>query len=384
MKANRASALVQSLRRIQALLIKEIAVLWNDKKTRTLITIPPMVQLVVFSFTATMEIRNVHLAVYNKDHGNQGQMLAQRLEGAPTFTKLFFVRGEAELRETMDSGDALCAIVIPQDFSRAISAGTTARAQILLDGRRSNTAQIVAGYLTEIIQNFYKNLSIVPHPSAPNILKTAEPVPRHWFNANLTYLWFTLPCLVGIITTLITMVITALSVAREKEVGTFEQLLVSPLTPAEIITAKALPAFIIGMFEGSALLAASVFLFGSPMAGSLALLYVSMFLFILSITGVGLFISSLSRTQQQAILGTFIFLAPAVLLSGFATPVDNMPEWLQTVTLANPIRHFLVIIRGVMLKNVSFPDVSPNLAAMLLISVCTLSIGVWLFKRRLN
>ena len=380
----RSSAFIVSLRRIQALLIKEIAVLWNDKKTRILITVPPMIQLVIFAFTATMDIRNVHLAVYNKDHGNHGQELAQRLDGAPAFTRLIFIRNEANLRETMDSGKALCAVVIPQDFSRALHAGTTARVQIILDGRRSNTAQIVSGYLSEIIQTYYGNLSIATRASDAAVLKTAVPLVRHWYNVNLIYLWFTLPCLVGIITTMITMVVTALSVAREKEMGTFEQLLVSPLTPAEILTAKALPAFIIGMFEGSVLLAAAVFLFGAPMAGSLALLYASMFVFILSITGVGLFISSLSRTQQQAILGTFIFLAPAILLSGFATPVDNMPDWLQTATLANPIRHFLTIIRGVMLKDIGIADISANLAAMLLISVCTLTIGVWLFKRGLK
>lgn len=368
------------IHRILALLAKEFAVLWNDRKTRLILVVPPIIQLVVFGFCATMEISNVHLAVLNRDHGLMGREFLQRVEGSPTFTKITYVNSEAALREALDAGEALAAIVIPGDFSRDLARGGNAEIAILLDGRRSNSAQLAGGYLAEIARRFASGARLAPRGEGAE----PEAIVRHWYNPNLIYRWFTLPCLVGIITILITTTISCLSVAREKEEGTFEQLLVSPLTPAEIMIAKALPGLILSLAEATLLLVATVFLFDIPMAGRLFPLYAALTIFLLAITGVGLFISSLARTQQQAILGAFLFLAPAILLSGFATPTDNMPAWLQSATLINPIRLFLEIILGIMLKGADLAAIAGKLLLLFLIALATLGAGAWLFRHKLD
>ena len=207
---------------------------------------------------------------------------------------------------------------------------------------------------------------------------------RTWFNPNQTARWGTVPGLIGALTMLLGMVVTALSVARERELGTFEQLLVSPLRPVEILIGKAVPAFLIGVGEASLILAVAVFALGVPFVGSLPLLYAGMAVYIIAVIGVGLFISSLVGTQQQAILGAFTFFAPALLLSGFVTPVENMPWWLQTITYGDPMRYFTVISRGVFLKALPAAEVVQNLWPMALIALVTLTAATWLFGRRLE
>jgi ABC-2 type transport system permease protein len=209
-------------------------------------------------------------------------------------------------------------------------------------------------------------------------------VARNWFNPNLLYYWFNLPNLTGILTMLIGLVVTGLSIARERELGTFDQLLVSPLLPFEILIGKAVPAILIGIGEGSIIIFAAVFIFQVPFVGSVLLLYLSMLVFICSIIGIGLFLSSLCSTQQQAILGTFVFMSPAVLLSGYATPIENMPIWMQKVTLLNPVAYFLVISKGIYLKAMPFSMVFNNLWPMALIALFTLTAAAWLFRRRLE
>lgn len=227
-------------------------------------------------------------------------------------------------------------------FSRDLLAGAPARAQLILDGRGSNTAQVVMGYATSIINNFNRDWAAahsVPVLPAPLI-------ERAWFNPNLMSLWVVVPGLVGILTQVVALVVTALSVARERELGTFDQLLVTPLRPWEILVGKIVPAPPDRPCRGTVIVVAALFWFRVPLVGSLLLLYASLFVFLLSIIGVGLFISALSGTQQQAILGAFLFLVPAIILSGFATPIENMPEFIQALTLGNPMRHFLTIVQG--------------------------------------
>ena len=212
----------------------------------------------------------------------------------------------------------------------------------------------------------------------------AELRTRHWFNPNLEYMWYTVPSLVAILTMVIGLIVTALSVARERELGTFDQLLVSPLRPREILVGKTVPALIIGTVEGTVMLLAGIYLFRIPFTGSLALLYASMVVFLAAIVGVGLFVSALSRTQQQAVLGAFTFMVPAVLLSGFATPVQNMPEWLQPLTLANPLRHFLAVVQGVFLKSLPPAEVFANTWPMAVIAAVTLPLASYFFRSRLE
>ena len=365
--------------RVRALSIKELLAVWADRRSRMVLIVPPVVQLLIFAFAATQEVRNVSMAVLNEDSGIASRELLARFEGSSTFTRITHLRHENELREIIDSQSALMALRIGPDFSRRVDAGETALVQVVLDGRKSNAAQVLQGYTQQIVSAFSADLQrddLVAPPKT--VLET-----RHWYNPNLEPQWFTVPGLLGILTMLVSLVVTALSVAREREMGTFDQLLVSPYRPFEILLGKMAPALFIGVSEGTVILLAAVFAFGVPLSGSLGLLYLAMTVFIASIVGVGLFLSSLSETQQQAILGAFVFLVPAVLLSGFATPIETMPDSLQTFTLINPLRHFLEVIHGIFLKDMSADLVFALTWPMALIAVVTLSGATLLFHKRL-
>ena len=214
--------------------------------------------------------------------------------------------------------------------------------------------------------------------------RPVELVVRHWFNPNLEFMWYTVPSLICILATVISLILTALSVAREREMGTFEQLLVSPLQPFEILLGKALPALFLALCSASLLLGIAIFVFQIPFQGSLLLLFGALAVFLASIVGIGLFVSSLCMTQQQAILGAFVFMPPAVILSGFATPIENMPAWLQSVTLGNPLRWFMIIVRGIFLKAMPAADVLANTLPMAAIALVTLTAAGWLFKHRME
>jgi ABC-2 type transport system permease protein len=204
---------------------------------------------------------------------------------------------------------------------------------------------------------------------------------RHWFNPNLDYVRHIIPSLVAIITAISSLVVTALSVAREREQGTFDQLLVSPLSPELIMIGKTVPALIVASLQGTVILTAGVFLFRIPFAGSLVLLYGSMVFYILALAGFGLFISSIASTQQQAFLGVFSFLMPSVLLSGFPAPVENMPVWLQYIDWMNPLRHFIVIVKGVFLKDSGLALLWPSIWPLMVIAGITLTAAGWIFRK---
>jgi len=364
--------------RILYLIIKELLALWRDPRSRAILIVPPIVQLVVFAFAMTQEVNSVRMAVLNRDLGVQSRDFIQRFAGSPYFSEVGALTGQDAVRRALDSADDILVLEIGDDFSRDIAAGQPAKVLLLLDGRRSNAAQIVEGYAEQIIDRYNTDLlSEEARPQPPTVL-----VSRVWFNPNLTSRWSTVPGLIGALTMLLGMVVTALSVARERELGTFEQLLVSPLRPIEILIGKAVPAFLIGIAEASVILVIAVLGLGVPFIGSLALLYAGMTVYLAAVIGVGLFISSLVSTQQQAILGAFTFFAPALLLSGFVTPVENMPDWLQPLTTVDPMRYFTVIARGVFLKAMPAGEVAANIWPMALIAAFTLSAAAWLFGRR--
>ncbi len=368
------------LERVSALIYKEILAVWRDKKSRFVLIFPPLIQLLVFAFAATLDVKNVHMGILNLDNGEQAIELTQRFNGSPTFSKITYLQSVEQIDSFIDNQEGVMVLYIDEQFSRNLNAQKKTNVGLIFDGRKSNTAQIVAGYASNVIQQFNRDFTKLNNiPQQRTTLVT-----RNWFNPNLIYTWFNVPNLSGVLTMLISLIITSLSIARERELGTFDQLLVSPLTPIEILIGKSIPALIIGMIEGSIILTAAVFLFGIPFTGSLLYLYLGMFVFICSIVGVGLFISSLSNTQQQAILGGFIFMAPAVLLSGYATPIENMPTWLQKMTYANPLRFYLIIAKGIFLKTMPLSIVLSNIWPMIIIAIFTLSLSTWFFRHRLD
>jgi ABC-2 type transport system permease protein len=354
--------------RLAALIVKELLAILRDPRGRTVIVVPPILQLLVFSYAATLEVKNADIVILNRDSGKWGHELIQRIDGAPTFRRLVRTDDERVLHDLIDRQEVIAAVQIGPSFSRDIEARRSGDVQIILDGRRSNASQIVSNYLGQIIATLAADLA-----DARQSASTVTIVPRYWFNS-----------LVAIIALLIGLVVTALSVARERELGTFDQLLVSPLRTYEILIGKLTPPMIIGLFHITIYVLAAIFFFGIPLRGSLVLLYGSAIFYLASVVGIGLFISALSMTQQQAILGAFVFMVPAVLLSGFATPIENMPEWLQPVTLVNPLRYFLIVVKGVFLKDIPLSEVVHNTVPLALIAVVTLGAAAWLFRSRLE
>jgi ABC-2 type transport system permease protein len=366
--------------RLLTLIVKELLAAWRDPKGRYILIVPPLVEMLVFSFAATQEVKNVRMAVLNEDHGTIARDLVARFEGSPNIGAVRFLRGEADVAPAIDSRSVLMVLRIGASFSREVEAGRPAAVQLVLDGRRSNAATIVAGYAQAILDSYNRELAAARGTPAP----PSDVVARVWFNPNRETTWNTVPSLVATLTTLLGLVVTALSVARERELGTFEQLLVSPLSPVEIIIGKTVPALLIGLAAVTGMILVGLVVLRVPFTGSVGLLYASMTVYLAAVIGVGLFISSLARTQQQAVLGAFVFMVPAILLSGFASPIENMPDWLQTATLANPVRHFLVIVKGLFLKNMPAREVLHNLWPLALIALSTLSAATWLFRRRLE
>lgn len=368
------------LERIRCLIVKELLALLRDPQSRIILIVPPLVQMLIFTFSATQEVKNVPVAVLNKDTGTHARDLIARLEGSPNFTRVVHLRSDADVAKALDAREVLMVVHIAADFSREVAAGRPAEVELLLDGRRANAAELVAGYAGEIVAEY--DAEVAAGQGRPPAVSTV--VSRVWFNPNLDPQWSTVPGLVAILTTLMGVMVTGLSVARERELGSFDQLLVSPLSPTEILIGKSGPALVIGVAEATGMVLVGVFVFGVPFRGSVALLYFAMVVYLLAVIGVGLFVSSLARTQQQAILYSFMFMVPAVLLSGFASPVENMPDWLQTLTVANPVRHFLVILKGLFLKDLPAAEVARHLLPLVVIAAVTLTAASWLFRRRME
>ena len=359
-----------------SLIVKELLANWRDRRNRVILLIAPMIQVLVFSFAATQEVKNVPIAVLDQDRSVLSRELISRFDGSPQFSEIIRLANIAEIAPAIDSREALAVLHIGQDFSRRLAARQPAQIQLLLDGRRSNAAQVVQGYAVEIVDRMNAEVSELGGVRDPPGLVVA----RTWFNPNSDTLWSTVPGLFAVLTTSVAMMVSALSVARERELGSFEQLLVSPLTSVEILAGKAASALLIAVAETSTIMLIAMYVLGVPMEGSMLLLYAAMLVYLLSIIGIGLFISALASTQQQAIIGSFMFLAPAILLSGYATPVSNMPDWLQTLTLLNPVRHFVVIAKGSFLKDLPIDVVAAHLWPLALIAAATLSAATWLFR----
>jgi ABC-2 type transport system permease protein len=376
------------LQRLLAIVRKELITMLRDPRARMSLILPPIIQLFIFSSAATMEVKNIALAIVDLDHGPQALEVQQRLRGSRSFQSLPHYASVAAARAALEREQVIGMLVLPDDFSRDLTAGRTASAQLLLDGRRSNAAQITAQYVGSIIADATAGVSagapppgtavLAPPPAAPN----AGLVIDNWFNPNLEYQWFMLPNLVGTLSLGVALMITALSVARERELGTFDQTLVSPATPVEIALGKLLPPLLVAVGQATLYLLIVTLVYGVPFRGNLLMFYAAVLTFAEACAGVGLFISSLVHTQQQAFLGAFAVLLPFALLSGFATPVENMPTWLAFVTAVNPLAHMLRLMQGLFLKGASVASLTQDLVKLLEIALVTTAAAVLLFRRK--
>jgi ABC-2 type transport system permease protein len=364
--------------RILTLIQKEVLAVLRDPRNRMALILPPILQLFLFSFTGTLEVKHVALGIWNRDYGQVANELVERLCASPNFGHVEFAHSRQELQQMIDEQRVMLAITFLPDFSRKFSEDHTAPLQMIADGRKSNSAQIAQGYVSQIVNQFVSEQTATDS-SAPDV----QVVERTWFNPNLDYIWFTLPSLAVMITLQICLNVTAMSVAREREMGTFEQLLVSPIRPLEIMAGKSIPALILALIEVTIFILITVFIFRIPFHGSVLFLYLSLTVFIIAMIGIGLSISSIALTQQQALLGIMTTLLPATLLSGYAAPIENMPDWLQPLTYANPLRYIMVVMKGVFLKDMPPLEILNNTWPMAIIAVFTLSLATWLFRRRL-
>lgn len=366
-------------RRVLTLTIKEFLALLKDKKSRIVIIVPPLMQLIIFGYAATFDLNHVPFAVYNEDNGSASRELIARFEGSPNFRRVATVHRQADIRTLIDARRALMVVHIGPGFSRHLLRHTPADVQLIVDGRNSNTAMLGLNYARGIIDGFNRDWARQHHLRAP----PARLLMRAWYNPNLVSRWFIVPGIVGLLTLIVTLLVTALSVAREREQGTFDQLLVTPLRPVEILLGKALPGLIIGTLEASLIIVLAVVWFHVPLIGHLATLYTGLGLFLLSGVGIGLMVSALAVTLQQALLGAFLFMVPAIILSGFATPIANMPAFVQAITLIDPVRYFMVVLRGVFLEGAPFHLLIAQFWPMALIGITTLALATWLFRRRM-
>ena len=369
--------MINSLRRIFALIKKEFITTWMDKKSRGMIIALPLLQLFVFANAITMEVKNIDVALIDKDNSVESRELISKFENSPRFRNFYYVKDEKEFKEQLDKQHVQIGLYINNDFSSSVKAQKPVEVLIVVDGRQTNSASIAGNYASQII-NDYNNQTI--KATGTEII----PVVRNWFNPNLEYRWFILTVIVAMLALVITLLLTALSIARERELGTFDQLVVSPLSSIEILAGKTVPPLVIAMGLTSIMVLIVVWVFKIHFMGSITLFLLSMFVSLLSIVGVGLFISSICKTQQQAILGVVTFQMPAVLLSGFISPIEDMPVALQYLTYLNPVRFFILLSKNIFLKGMGLEDVFVNLIPLIIIAIITLSLASRTFKRTLD
>ncbi len=365
---------------IIALIIKEFLALIKDKRSRFVLIVPPIVELFVFGYGASFDLKQIPIAVYNEDQSIASRELIDRFAGSPAFNEVLTLSHQEQIAPSLDEKKVLAVLHIGQHFSRDLfNHNKTAKLQILIDGRDSNTALIALNYMQNVVAQY--NLEWTKQHQLP--LPPARLQIRAWFNPNLHSRWFIVPGIVGILSLVVTILVTGLSVAREREQGTFDQLLVTPMSPFQILVGKAVPGLIIGIIEASFIIFMAVYWFHVPLVGNLAALYLGVVLYVFSIIGVGLMISSIAVTQQQGLLGAFLFIVPAIILSGFATPIANMPPLVQEITLINPMRYFMVIVRGVFLEGLPAKILWDQYWPLALIGLVTLSSASWLFRHRM-
>jgi ABC-2 type transport system permease protein len=374
------------LERLKNMLIKEFIQVFRDPRMRMVIFVIPCFQMLVIGYAVSTDVKHVRTAVYDLDESPQSRDLIAGFSRSEYFDVVEYIKDEKQIRYLLDRGDVTAVLRLQHGFSGDLLAGRPAELQVLIDGTDSNTANIVLGYAVNIAKAYSENLLVTRFQrrmGAVMLPGQVELQSRAWFNENLESRNFYVPGVLVVVVTLMTLLLTSMSVVREKEIGTMEQIMVTPITPVEFILGKTAPFAIIGFVVVCLVTSIAVFWFGVPMRGNFGTLLLGAGLYILTMLGAGLFISTISGTQQQAMISTFFFFFPAMLLSGFAFPIANMPEPVQWATLINPLRYFLVIIRAIFLKGVGLDILWPNFLALGLMAVTMLTLSVRRFHKTL-
>jgi ABC-2 type transport system permease protein len=370
----------ESLLRIVSLIRKEVQALLRDPRSRIILVVPVVLQSFLFGYAATFDLNHAPYAVYDEDHSAAASDLLARFEGSGVFRRIATVERAADIARLIDNRDVMLVVRIPPDFASRLAAGQSAEVQAIVDGRNSNTAGTAVGYISSIVDSFNSDWRAGHGLTDPPVTTSV----RAWYNGNLETSWNMIPGLIGTITLLQVLLLTALSVAREREDGTFDQLLVTPIRPTEIMIGKALPSIVIGLIQATLIFLVAELWFRIPFAGSLVTLYGGLILFVIAAVGIGLFVSSLVANMQQAMLFSFVLLMPFILLSGLATPIANMPEVFQLITLINPLRYALDITRRVYLEGTGLTQLTGDLWPLAAIAAVTLPVAAWMFRNRLT
>ena len=373
------------LARLKQMLIKEFIQTLRDKRTRFILIGPPIIQMMVFGYAANFEIHHVATVVLDQDHSQESRELISRFTSSAYFHVERQLTDRSQVPDLIDRGDATVAIEIDAGFARKLEKGDTAPVQVIVDATNSNTALVASAYVTQIALDFARQSQqdrmgrIVPGIVAqmPSVSLDQRP----WYNVNLSSRWFFVPGVIGSLTLVLVITLTAFAVVREREIGTLEQIMVTPIRPAEFILGKTLPFFLIGVFDVSLIAIVGTLWFQVPFRGHIEVLALGSILFIVCMLGVGLLISTVSSTQQQAMVTSFFFIMPAITFSGFGFPIATMPVWLQYCTYANPLRHFLVVLRGTYLKGIGMDILWPQMAAMAALGIGLLTLAILRFRK---
>jgi ABC-2 type transport system permease protein len=385
-----------SVVRIKHIVRKEFIQVFRDKRSRVLLFLPPLIQLIIFGYAVNMDISNIRLGIMDLSRSQQSRDLIASFRASRYFRITRIIEHEKGIRELLDRGTVQGVLKINRDFAKKVKREEDTAVQLILDGTDSNTANLIAQYVTSIVRQYSRGLlrdridrqmsRQLMAGKADELRRVGEVVlqQRAWFNHNLVSRLFFVPGVIAMILMLVIMMLTAMAIVREKEIGTLEQLMVSPIRPRELILGKSIPFILVGYADMILITMVAVYWFHIPIRGSFPLLFLSASVYLLSALGFGLFLSTISRTQQQAMMTSFFFFLPMVLLSGFAFPIANMPRPIQIITHVNPIRYFLVIIRGIFLKGIGPEILWRQIAALAIIGTTLLILSSLRFRKRIE
>ena len=374
-------------KKVRYLFVKELIQALRDKRMRITLIVPPILQLIVFGYAANLDVKHIQTAIRDLDQSVRSRDLIGRFSSSKYFDIVAFPNTPKEVRDLVNQGKVTVSIEIPTDFARKLKKGDTATVQIVVDGTESNTALIALGYANQILSGFSTQVLVTRLNRAGMIGFEQAGVDlqqRTWFNPNLETRVFYVPGVIASIAFLIPIILTAQAIVREREIGTLEQIMVTPIKSWELMLGKTLPFALVGLFDVVMIALIGVFWFEVPLRGNPIVLLLGAVLFLMSSVAIGLFISTICSTQQQAQISTFFFTMPAFTLSGFAFPIENMPEWIQFLTYANPLRYFLVIVRGVFLKANGVDILWPQMLALGILGTLMILLSSLRFQKRLK